>query len=548
MAGQKKIPRFLRWPWIIIIYILLAVFLRLFSIPIILFLVWLQRKENPHGTAEGYCLSRTRKRLHLVLWGLLLLFLGVAAGSVFIMGLGQDKAYWDMKDHITFWGSMVGAIFLFALGIYISFIGVRDTFFPAKSALAQSIRNQLPYPDEAPPVEKLFAMVDADLKENGQWFHSVGIGKEWVLGDLANRIDRIRGIFTEDKIHSHHTQHGTQSSRSLKLILIDNRWQKSVTDFNNPKELQAAADCLALRVPDAARGKNDQCSNFLNMDDIQKEKFEREFRQKQSLRASDQMQKEVLRGGPQDMILRQADGSVTSRVTSSLVEERLKSCLKGEETGFSLIPTRPVKENGEAFQGLHCSVIQEGGRMEKVLLLLEQVPSGGNLNLAMGLETEPRQAREILQGWLRRQIPNLAGWEQRQMPAISQNTAPQPQQTAKARLVLVFASGASEGHTTFTQEDVQVAAEGLIDGTYQMVDLTLPPGYLWIRVEAGDKMDGRCTVEATRPDLDKLRFFSIKASPRQAAFWLTAYALGEFLPGENGWKDITKQMEKNSKK
>ena len=71
---------------------------------------------------------------------------------------------------------------------------------------------------------------------------------------------------------------------------------------------------------------------------------------------------------------------------------------------------------------------------------------------------------------------------------------------------------------------------------------------MWIRAEAGNKMDGRCTVEATRPDLDQLRFFSIKASPRQAAAWLTAYALKEFLPGEKGWKDITKQMEKNSKK
>ncbi len=547
MAGKNKLSRFLRWPWMIIVYILLAAFLGLLSIPIILLLVWLQRKVNPHGVTEGYCLSRTRKRLSFIFWGLLLLFFGVAVGSVFVMGLGQDKSYWDMQDYTMFWGSVGGAVLLFLLGFYVGFIGVRDTFFPAKSTLAQSIRQQLPYPDEAPPVEQLFAMVDEDLKENGQWFNTVGIGKEWVLGDVANRIDRIRGIFTEDKIRSHHTEHGTNSSRSLKLILIDNRWQKSVTDFNNPKELQAAADYLSLRVPDAARGKNDQYAVFLHMDDIQKEKFEREFRQKQSRRASEQMQRERLSGGPQDMILRQADGSVTSRVTSSLVEERLQSCLKGEETGFALIPARPIIQKENAFQGLHCSAL-ESGSTEKVLLLLEQVPSDGNRNFARCLAADPRQAREILQGWLRRQIPNLAGWELRQMYASSQNTRPQTQKTSKARLALVFSSGASETHTTFTQEDIQIAAEGLIDGTYQIVDLTLPEGYLWIRAEAGNKMDGRCIVEATRPDLDQLRFFSIKASPRQAAAWLTAYALKEFLPGEKGWKDITKQMEKNSKK
>ena len=34
--------------------------------------------------------------------------------------------------------------------------------------LAKSIRSQLPYPDEAPPVEELFAMVDRDIQANGQ--------------------------------------------------------------------------------------------------------------------------------------------------------------------------------------------------------------------------------------------------------------------------------------------------------------------------------------------------------------------------------------------
>ena len=35
-----------------------------------------------------------------------------------------------------------GAVLLFIAGIYLAFVAVRDTFFPAKSGLAQSIRNQ----------------------------------------------------------------------------------------------------------------------------------------------------------------------------------------------------------------------------------------------------------------------------------------------------------------------------------------------------------------------------------------------------------------------
>ncbi len=70
---------------------------------------------------------------------------------------------------------------------------------------------------------ELFAMVDNDLKENGQWFGPVGVGREWVLGDLATRIDRIRGIFVVDEIRQHSTQTGTRTSRSMELVLIDDR-------------------------------------------------------------------------------------------------------------------------------------------------------------------------------------------------------------------------------------------------------------------------------------------------------------------------------------
>ena len=88
-----------------------------------------------------------------------------------------------------------------------------------------------------------------------------------------------------------------------------------------------------------------------------------------------------------------------------------------------------------------------------------------------------------------------------------------------------------------------VAAEGLVDGAYQTVELTHPEGYLWIRITAGDKLDARCTVEATRADPDKLRFFRTKMPPRQAAAWLLGYPHGEYLPGGKEWKDFTKQVK-----
>ena len=535
---KEKKGGFLRWPWNVVVYVLLFAALRLFAIPIILILLAVQRKNNPHGVEEGYCLSRTRRRLSWALWSLLWLVISAGLFYMFYVGLQQDRAYWETSDYVTLAVCGGGGVLLLLLGIYMGYTGVRDAFFPGKSALAASIRSQLPYPDEAPPVEELFAMVDADLKANGRWFDEVGIGQEWVLGEQANRIDRIRGIFVVDEIKTRRSGNRTNTQRVLQLVLVDDRWQKHITDFKKPQELRAAADCLALRVPDARRGANGQWSAFWTMDESEREAFERDFRQKQNRRASEAAQREILREGPQDMILKRRNGDVTSRVSASLVEDVLKRCLRGEESGFELTPTRPVEGRGRTFRSLDCFVRTDGGEPQ-VLLLLEPAASEGGENLALALAADPRRAEEVLKGWLRREVPDLTDWDLRRVYETPGAARPQARKS-QAKLSLVYASGAAENHTTFTAEDVQVAADGIVDGTYQLVDLTHASGYQWIRVTAGDKTDGRCTVEATKPEGEELGFYITKMPPREAAAWLTGYPRGEFLPGGRDWKRVKK--------
>lgn len=235
---KEKKGGFFRWPWNVVVYVLLFAALRLFAIPIILILLAVQRKNNPHGVEEGYCLSRTRRRLSWALWSLLWLVISAGLFYMFYVGLQQDRAYWETSDYVTLAVCGGGGVLLLLLGIYMGYTGVRDAFFPGKSALAASIRSQLPYPDEAPPVEELFAMVDADLKANGRWFDEVGIGQEWVLGEQANRIDRIRGIFVVDEIKTRRSGNRTNTQRVLQLVLVDDRWQKHITDFTNEAHMQ----------------------------------------------------------------------------------------------------------------------------------------------------------------------------------------------------------------------------------------------------------------------------------------------------------------------
>lgn len=548
--NAKTVARFLRWPWNIVIYLLLVAALRIFAIPVILILMRLQQKNNPHGIAEGYCLSRTRKRLSWLLWSLLTFLISVCLGVFFYVEMQQEKSYWEYMDYIKLAIAGGGAALMLIAGIYMAFVAIRDTFFPAKSELAQSIRNQLPFPDGAPPVNELFAMVDNDLKENGHWFGPVGIGKEWVLGESANRIDRLRGIFIIDEIHQHSTQTGTRTSRTLQLALIDNRWKKSVTDFRSPDDLKAAADFLSLRVPDAVRGKNGQCSKFWTMDEIEQEAFEREFRHKQSLREAEHAWQETSNGISQEVILRQTDGSMTSRVTFSLVKEQLNHCLMDDSLSFTLSLSHPIEKSGRTYRALNCYGGQQArnqGTGEMLLLTLDFTSTQDSAKLAMTQYMDARQAEKVLENWLIQQLPDLTGWFLGQ-PRTASHSAPRAVSHASSGFLgLIMASGACESHTTFTKEDVQASAEGIIDGTYQTVEHILPQRNLWIRVKAGDKSDGRCTVEASRPDIPQC-YFSAKMSARQAASWLTGYPHGQFLPNGKDWKKYTvKNTGKNTK-
>ncbi len=536
---KEKKGFFLRWPWNVVVYVALFAALRLFAIPIILILMAVQRKNNPHGMEEGYCLSRTRKRITWLLWALLVLVISAVLLCLFAVGLKQDWAYFEVMDYVTLAFSGIGGLLFLAGGLYLAYAAIRDSFFPAKSSLANSIRSQLPYPDEAPPVEELFAMVDGDLKENGRWFGPVGIGQEWVLGDGASKIERIRGIFVINEIHRHHTQTGTRTSRNMELVLVDDRGRRNGTTFQNLKDLEAAADCIALLVPEARRGSGSQCSSFLAMDESEREAFERDFCQRRNRRISEAAQREILSEGPQDMILKRQSGEVTSRVSAALVEDVLKRCLAGEESGFELTPTRPVEGGGRAFRSLSCFARRENPEGPQVLLVLEPVPAGEGENLGLALAADARRAEEVLGGWLRRELPDLAGWDLRRVYEAPK-AAPQVRKESQARLSLVYASGAAENHTTFTEEDVQAAAEGIADGTYQLVDLTHSSGYMWIRVTAGDKTDGRCTVEATKPEGPELGFYITKMPPKEAAAWLTGYPRGQFLPGGRDWKRVKK--------
>ena len=428
----------LKWPWnwvVCGVFIAVAGFFigYLWSTLLAALFLWWQKQRHPDAVPQGgYCLDRTRKRLARLLWSLLYLLLAAGGGVVFFMGFGEEKA--ELSDWAV-WLVSGGAFLLFTgCFLYETYTDLRDALCPAKSRLAKSIRSQLPYPDEAPDVAQLFAMVDKDIQENGQWFDRVAIGKEWVLGDDASSISRIRGVFSRDEIKVHYTGGRRQSARIVELYIVDDRKQVQVTGLRSPSELQMAVTCLGLRAPEAHFDDHARMAQFLDCTDEAWQARERDFRRRRDQRLSE---------------------------TAEQARPQAQSA-----PSFSQLPQQP--KNREA-----------------------------------------------------------------------------PRRHSGARLSLSDRSGATRDYESFTRRDVELAGEGLSSGKYTVVALFAGPRYLYLK--AGDRSDGRITVNASRPDPDKLRVFETKCTDRQAQQWLLEMAEGAFDPDFSGWTDITKKLEKASK-
>lgn len=423
----------LKWPWN---WVVCGVFVvgagyfigYLWSALLAALFLWWQRKRHPGETPQGgYCLDRTRKRLARLLWSLLYLLLAAGCGVVFFMGFGEEKT--EISDWAV-WIVSGGGFLLFAgCCLYETVTDLRDALFPAKSKLAKSIRSQLPYPDEAPPLEELFAMVDRDIQANGQWFDRVAIGKEWVLGDEVSSIARIRGVFPRDEIKVHYTNGRRQSARVVELYIVDDRRQIQATGLRRPDELQAAVNCLRLRAPEAFFDSYEHMSDFTGQSEEEWQATERSYRRRRDQRLAQEEEQERLR----------------------------------DRSGAVYVP--PVQQ--------------------------------------------------------------------------------QVRQQSRAKLVYSDRTGATREFSSFTRRDVELAGEGLAEGKYTVAALFAGPRYLYLK--AGDKLDGRVTVNASRPDPDKLRVFETKCTDRQAQEWLLEMFEGLFDPDFSQWKDITKQLEKQTK-
>lgn len=404
---------YLKWPWNVIVYVLLVVALRIFAIPLILLIMWWNRRQQPDGPEEGYCLQRTRGRLTGLIPAALLAVGGGLAIWFFAVAETMPYEAERLKEEISFGYYLIpvagtGAILV---GLFLAYRSLRDALHPEKSALAQSIRDQLPYPEEAPPVKELFAMVDQDLKQNGQWCGKLGVGREWVLGDEVSSIPRIRGVFSRVERHTRHAGKRTQITYLYEIRIVDDRRQQQVTSLKSKREVEEAMDCLRRRVPAAVFGEyNSREYNDLIYAKEEEQQYAQERAYRNRAAQFEEQNRREQEQRAQNQVLTLPDGSVTSRITWDTIHQLLRQPDQtGETAPFQLVPGVPFQGQGRTFSRLVCLA---GGTAQPTRILIEEYSGTPNVSgqYAWTRDLSAGEAETVLRGWLRGEIPALDGW------------------------------------------------------------------------------------------------------------------------------------------
>ena len=403
---------YLKWPWNVIVYVLLVVVLRIFAIPLILLIMWWNRRQQPDGPEEGYCLQRTRGRLTGLIPAALLAVGGGLAIWFFAVAETMPYEAERLKEEISFGYYLIpvagaGAILV---GLFLAYRSLRDALHPEKSALAQSIRDQLPYPEEAPKVKELFAMVDQDLKQNGQWCGKLGVGREWVLGDEVSSIPRIRGVFSRVERHTRHAGKRTQVTYLYEIRIVDDR-QQQVTSLKSKREVEEAMDCLRQRAPAAVFGEyNSREYNDLIYAKEEEQRYAQERAYRNRAAQFEEQNRREQEQRAQNQVLTLPDGSVTSRITWDTIHQLLRQPDQtGETAPFQLVPGVPFQGQGRTFSRLVCLA---GGTAQPTRILMEEYSGTPNVSgqYAWARDLSAGEAETVLRGWLRGEIPALDGW------------------------------------------------------------------------------------------------------------------------------------------
>lgn len=273
-------------------------------------------------------------------------------------------------------------------------ISILSMLHPDRGVLGKSL---LSYTDGTKygNVRSLFLQIDEDMAANGRKFGYIWVGEEWVLGDEAMRIERIRGIFSIAKWRGRRYEYA--------ICLVDDRRNVQTTNVDRESHLNGCYYYLTGLLPHAFRGESmDECSEFIEMDNQKWEEFNRTYADKQRLqRESGKKDEDTV-----EFVFQGTDGIPTSRVSRKMMYDALDGM---EPDGVVwLTPGKPLPIGSANSYALSCHRETETNRYSVGIFMNIDQPQLFVQELAL------ERAKVIFADYFAKgRIPDLTGWEDR---------------------------------------------------------------------------------------------------------------------------------------
>lgn len=360
-------------------------------------------------------------------------------------------------------------------------------------------------------IQAIFAQIDKDIEENGKKFGKIRVGKDWILGIEAMRIDRIRGIFTFRMWRGKMREHS--------ICLVDDRQNILTTSLTLAKQLDELNDYLTGLLPRAATGNFKDYLAFIAKDKEEMEAFNDEFLHGKTQETS-------------EFVFIGTDGIPTSLATSELIRQSIT--LQPDER-IRLAACNPPDSEWGNCTCISCYRLDDEGQYA----LLACFCTEDDREAAFILRPVPTvKAHAVLLSYFEKlKVPDVTTWEDQTNLLYGQ----EPMED-----YILYVDGHKYDHINF--DDVLASFEDLKEGKCNAF-LIRTPGWQNGYMEVTGTED-RYTVEVAGFDgKHEVRGFRTNTIyGGHVTYWLSEYYHQYKYPEiRSDWEDITAEVREKIK-
>ncbi|MCI8512740.1 MAG: hypothetical protein HFE83_12250 [Lachnospiraceae bacterium] len=234
-------------------------------------------------------------------------------------------------------------------------------------------------------------------------------------------------------------------------------------------------------------------------------------------------------------ILTDRSGNKSSHVTMERLQEQLSGFTEkdiGAKIELQILPPVSIRERG-LLKKVSC-VQQEAIRLTA---FFEGDRGGYRIyREAAGPDAAEEWFRQFLSGNM-----DFSGWEKTETDACQGEVT-----RVWHQLLIIFGESWRDEHKFFSARDLELAAEGVYNGTYQKAVLEWGAEVIHLFSGSEEKLT---VIWRTDPAGGGIfRFFAKEGTITQVKFWLTCYLEKGSFEETSGWVDITAQLEKEWRK